>query len=145
MFGSLKAFFGRKDRIEAINVPDTRSAGSDKLSTVPRMGDVFPGVRHLAVNLVISAPDHETEPTMNGRSFGPQALAFFEFRCKNVECRGGGFDIGETIRDAIDAGETQVSGRRVCQGMHGAQRLNHIRCHYELNFKVNVAYHGNDH
>ncbi len=65
----------------------------------------YPQVRSLAVNLMISPPDYETEPTLNGRSFGPDSLAYFEFRCKNVECNHGGFDITETINDAIAKGE----------------------------------------
>ncbi|MEO1574098.1 MAG: hypothetical protein AAFU65_03970 [Pseudomonadota bacterium] len=145
MFGSLKAIFGRKNSDAAVELPEIRTQASEKLSTVPRMEDQFPSVRHLAVNLVISAPDHETEPTMNGRSFGPQALAYFEFRCKNVECAHGGFDITDTITSAIEAGQSEVSGRRVCRGWHGKKRLNQVRCHYELNFKVNIAYHGDEH
>ncbi|MFK7886318.1 MAG: hypothetical protein AB8G16_05575 [Gammaproteobacteria bacterium] len=109
------------------------------------MEDKYPGVRHLAVNLVISPPDNETEPTMNGRSFGPQALAFFEFRCKNVECAHGGFDVSDSITSAIEDHQTEVSGRRVCRGWHGKRRINQVRCHYELNFRVNIAYEGEEH
>ncbi len=145
MFGPLKAIFGKKSAENRVELPEPKSAASERLSTVPRMEERFPNVRHLAVNLVISAPDHETEPTMNGRSFGPQALAYFQFRCKNVECSHGGFDITDTITEAIDAGQTEVSGRRVCRGWHGKSRINQLRCHYELNFKVNIAYHGDEH
>lgn len=143
MFGSLKLPFRKKtpvvepEPIREVNGNPTTS----RLSTVPRMEEKFPNVRHLAVNLVISPPDHETEPTMNGRSFGPKALAFFEFRCKNVECSDGGFDITDTIERAIAERETEVTGRRICRGWHGSKRTHHpLRCHYELNFKVNVAY-----
>lgn len=144
MFGSLKALFGKKHE-EPVTIPDGGSVGSQKLATVPRMEDKYPGVRHLAVNLVISPPDNETEPTMNGRSFGPQALAFFEFRCKNVECAHGGFDVSDSITSAIEDHQTEVSGRRVCRGWHGKRRINQVRCHYELNFRVNIAYEGEEH
>lgn len=145
MFGSLKIPFFKKRDVELVDIPDGKSAGSDKLSSVPRMEEHYPSVRHLAVNLVISPPDNETEPTMNGRSFGPQALAFFEFRCKNVQCTHGGFDVSDSIGKAIEQGQTEVSGRRVCRGWHGKERIHQLRCHYELNFRVNIAYHGEDH
>ncbi len=145
MFGSLKIPFFKKRDVKLVDIPDGKSAGSEKLSTVPRMSDRYPNVRHLAVNLVISPPDNETEPTMNGRSFGPQALAFFEFRCKNVQCAHGGFDISDSIGTAIEQGQPEVSGRRVCRGWHGKGRINQLRCHYELNFRVNIAYHGDEH
>ena len=143
MFGSLKLPFRKKTVEEApelLEVNGTKT--TSRLSTVPRMEEKYPGVRHLAVNLVISPPDHETEPTMNGRSFGPQALAFFEFRCKNVECHQGGFDISDSIERAIAQRETEITGRRICRGWHGKRQHNPLRCHYELNFKVNVAYHA---
>lgn len=143
MFGSLRLPFRKKIVVEAqplLEVNGTKT--TSRLSTVPRMEEKFPNVRHLAVNLVISPPDHETEPTMNGRSFGPQALAFFEFRCKNVECSDGGFDISDSIERAIAEHDTEVTGRRICRGWHGKRKQhNPIRCHYELNFKVNIAYH----
>jgi hypothetical protein len=118
----------------------TGSKTSVRLSGVPRMAERFPSVRHMAVNLVISPPHNETEPTMNGRSFGPQALAFFEFRCKNVECRDGGFDITDSIEKAVTNGDSDATGRRVCRGYQGKTRTQHLRCHYELNFRINIAY-----
>lgn len=141
MFESLKVHFRKKAPAQPTVMTELNgSATSDRLATVPRMQEVFPTVRHLAVNLVISPPDHETEPTMNGRSFGPQALAFFEFRCKNVECTNGGFDITDSIKRAIAERQSDITGRRVCRGWHGKSRINQLRCHYELNFKVNVSY-----
>lgn len=144
MFGSLKLAFKKKLVPGPVDVPETQSQESERMAAVPRMQDKYPGIRHLAVNLVISPPDHETQPTMNGRSFGPQALAYFGFRCKNVECAKGGFDITDSIDTAIAEKQTEVSGRRVCRGWHGKARINQLRCHYELNFKVNIAYHDED-
>lgn len=142
MFESIKSHFRKKSPAKPLSMPELNgSKTSERLATVPRMEEVFPSVRHLAVNLVISPPDHETEPTMNGRSFGPQALAFFEFRCKNVECADGGFDISDSIKRAVSERQTEVTGRRVCRGWHGKKHVNQLRCHYELNFKVNISYH----
>jgi hypothetical protein len=141
VFESLKQHFRKKPIPAPAPAPElVGSATSAKIASVPRVGERFPTVRHLAVNLVISPPDRETEPTMNGRSFGPAAIAYFEFRCKNVECAGGGFDITDSIERAIADGETVVSGRRVCRGWHGKKHVNQLRCSYELNFRVNIAY-----
>lgn len=118
----------------------TGSKTSVRLSSVPRMAERFPDVRHMAVNLVISPPHNETEPTMNGRSFGPQALAFFEFRCKNVECVDGGFDVTDSIDKAVAHHDTEATGRRVCRGWQGKTRTQNLRCHYELNFRINISY-----
>lgn len=113
-----------------------------RLQGQAKMHEKFPQVRSLAVNLMISPPDYETEPTLNGRSFGPDSLAYFEFRCKNVECNHGGFDITEIISDSIAKGERSINGRRVCHGTHGPSPRAHnvIRCSYELNFRVNINY-----
>lgn len=142
MFAALKLPFRKKQATEEPREIEetTESPITRKMDSVPRMGEKYPGVKHLAVNLVISPPDHETEPTMNGRSFGDSSLAFFEFRCKNVECYEGGFNINDTIDEAIKMGETEVTGRRVCRGWHGKHRVQQLRCHYELNFKVNISY-----
>ena len=142
MFENFKLPFRKKAVApEPVRVRElTGSKTSGRLADVPRMAERFPNVRHLAVNLVISPPHHETEPTMNGRSFGPQALAFFEFRCKNVECVGGGFDIADSIEKAVSQHDTEATGRRVCRGHQGKTRTQNLRCHYELNFRINVAY-----
>jgi len=112
-----------------------------RLQGQAKMHEKYPQVRSLAVNLMISPPDYE-KPTLNGRSFGPDSLAFFEFRCKNVECTQGGFDITETVSDSIAKGERSINGRRVCHGMHGRSPRAHntIRCNYELNFRININY-----
>jgi len=145
VFGSLKLAFRKKLAPGPVDVPEIKTVATERMATVPRMEEKYPGIRHLAVNLVISPPDHETEPTMNGRSFGPQALAYFEFRCKNVECAHGGFDIADSIEAAIAEKQTEITGRRVCRGWHGKGRINQLRCRYELNFKVIISYHDNDH
>ncbi len=143
MFSVLKKAFGMQSS-------DDSESGSSlvvepvnhKLQSQAKMHEKYPQVRSLAVNLMISPPDYETEPTLNGRSFGPDSLAFFEFRCKNVECNQGGFDITETINDAIAKGERSINGRRICHGSHGRspRAHNHIRCNYELNFRININY-----
>lgn len=119
-------------------------AGS-ALSKLPRMQSAFPAVRHLAINLTIRPPyNNEMEATLNNRSFGPNAVASFSFRCKNVECRNGGFDLGDTIEEAIARKEGSIAGRRICQGVRAGAHLEEHRCHYELNFKANISYHDGD-
>lgn len=149
MFSVLKKTIGKLSRSHGGD-SDTVSEGTisgpaidHKLHSTPRLHETFPQVRSIAVNLMISPPDHETEPTLNGRSFGPDSLAFFEFRCKNVECVDGGFDITKPLAEAIASGEPSITGRRVCRGWHSKQRVNEVRCHYELNFRVNINYHEN--
>lgn len=152
MFSALKAAF-RKRREPVIKPVDDVAplrirtdieqpgAGSGAgLSKAPTIGELFPQVRHIAVNLVIRAPHNEIEPTMNGRSFGPNALAFFKFRCKNVECVEGGYDLTDVIELAVAQGKSDITGRDVCQGFEGRNRIHDVRCHYELNYKIHIAY-----
>ncbi|NNF15713.1 MAG: hypothetical protein HKN70_03145 [Gammaproteobacteria bacterium] len=149
MFSVLKKTFSKKSRSHS-DAKATISEGTvsgpainHQLHSTPRLKETYPQIRGIAVNLMISPPDHETEPTLNGRSFGPDSLAFFEFRCKNVECKEGGFDISEPIAEAIAKGEQTITGRRVCNGWHGQQRVTELRCRYELNFRINFQYHEN--
>lgn len=143
MFSVLKKAFG----MQPTQTEDTGSTlvaepVNHKLQSQAKMHEKYPQVRSLAVNLMISPPDYETEPTLNGRSFGPDSLAYFEFRCKNVECNHGGFDITDTINESIAKGERSINGRRVCQGTLGRSPRAHnaLRCNYELNFRVNINY-----
>lgn len=149
MFSVFKRPFGKK----AQNTPETDPAVQEgtvkgppvnlKMHGAAKVHEKFPQVRSIAVNLMISPPNNDVEPTLNGRSFGPDSLAFFEFRCKNVECFDGGFDITDAITDAIERGEKTLTGRRVCHGWHGKHRVNQVRCHYDLNYRVNINYYEN--
>ena len=104
------------------------------------IADVLPGVRHLAVNLSIRGQDNEIEPSLNNRSFGPQSRAYFHFRCKNVDCVDGGFNLQEEIINAVNEGRNEITGRRVCQGWRDASNVGQQRCFFELNFKIYVSY-----
>ena len=144
MFSGIRLpFFKKKaqahDATRAVAEP-IEAAG--ELSKYPRMQSAYPAVRHLAINLTIRPPyNNEMEATLNNRSFGPNAVASFSFRCKNVECRKGGFDLGDAIDEAITKKESSIAGRRICQGWRSGSGLEQHRCHYELNFKTNINYH----
>ena len=131
---------GRKT--EADIEPATETVGLTDLNEAETVADVFPGVRHLAVNLSIRAPDNEIEPSLTNRSFGPQSRAYFHFRCKNVECVDGGFDLRDEFEGAVSEMRSDVTGRRVCQGWRNADMAGHHKCYYELNFKIHISYRG---
>ncbi|MBT8143420.1 MAG: hypothetical protein KJO55_01895 [Gammaproteobacteria bacterium] len=120
--------------------PPTETVGLAQLDDAETVGQVFPGLRHLAVNMSIRAPDHEIEPSLTNRSFGPQSRAYFNFRCKNVECVDGGFDLRDEVSQAVTEGRCDATGRRVCQGWRNAEMAGHQRCYFELNFKIHLSY-----
>ncbi|MDH3588136.1 MAG: hypothetical protein OEQ74_01905 [Gammaproteobacteria bacterium] len=138
MFEFLKKL-RRETPIEPV-VEATETSGLDHLESANTMADVLPGVRHLAMNLSIRAPDHEIEPSLNNRSFGPQSRAFFHFRCKNVDCVDGGFDLQEDIQTAVTEGRNDLSGRRLCHGWRNAAMVGQQKCYFELNFKAHISY-----
>lgn len=147
MFSGIRLpFFKKKSPAQDGNA-DTKpvaetSESAGELAKFPRMQAAYPAVRHLAINLTIRPPyNNEMEATLNNRSFGPNAVASFSFRCKNVECRGGGFDLGDAIEEAVGKKEVTIAGRRICQGWRSGNQLEQHRCHYELNFKANINYH----
>lgn len=131
--------FGRKPQPTEQETP-TETVGLSHLADAGTVGDAFPEVRHLAVNLSIRAPDHEIEPSLNNRSFGPQSRAYFHFRCKNVDCVDGGFDLEDEITSAVAGQRSDASGRRVCQGWRNADMVGHQKCYFELNFKIHLSY-----
>ena len=88
----------------------------------------------------MKSPDNDMEPTLNGRSFGPDARAFFSFKCKNVDCVDGGFDLSEPIEEMLTRRQPETTGRRVCQGWESKAQVNQRRCHYELNFRALAKY-----
>ncbi|NND64749.1 MAG: hypothetical protein HKM24_02185 [Gammaproteobacteria bacterium] len=120
----------------------TDHVGIEELVTAKTMAMTFPQVKHLAINMSIRAPDNEIEPTMNGRSFSPDSIACFSFRCKNVECVHGGFDLQEEIERAIAEQQTEITGRRVCRGWRNKRLIEQQRCYYELNFKIHITYYN---
>lgn len=110
------------------------------VESAPRIRDMYPDVRKIAVNLSSRAPFEKTEPTIRGFSMGPDAIADFVFRCKNTECVNGGFDLNDEIGKMVESYETNSHGRRVCQGWEGKSNIGHQRCYYELNFVMNISY-----
>lgn len=143
MFAALKLPFMKRRREE----PDVEQPlshdpiGMERLDDSMCLADQFPQVRHLVINLTIRSPDNEIEPSLNNRSFGPQSRAFFEFRCKNVDCVHGGFDLRDEVEEAVRTGRTEFAGRRVCRGWRSRKLVNQQRCFYELNFKAHISYH----
>lgn len=116
--------------------PPAQPPRRTELDDVQRVCDRYPDIGSLAFNLSMRSPDNEVEPTLNGRSFGPNARASFSFKCKNVECVGGGFDLQEVVDQMVAGKQSETSGRRVCQGWESAQLVNQRRCLYELNFRI---------
>jgi hypothetical protein len=110
------------------------------LAAAERLGDKYPDVDTLALSLSIRAPNNELEPTLNGRSFGSDARAYFRFKCKNVDCVEGGFDLSSDVDAMVKDHRTEVSGRLVCQGWESRVLVGQRRCLYELNFKALATY-----
>lgn len=138
MFDFLKKFRKQETRQDAVEATETSGLGN--LENSETIADLLPGIRHLAVNLTIVSPDREIEPSLNNRSFGPQSRAFFQFRCKNVTCVGGGFDLQDDILAAAADGRNELSGRRVCQGWRSSELVGQQKCYFELNFKAHISY-----
>ncbi len=138
MFGSLietiKRVLGRQPATSApVEVKPTRRT---HLDDVQRVCDRYPTVTSIAFNLSMRSPDNDVEPTLNGRSFGPNARALFKFKCKNVDCVDGGFDLQAVVDEMVQQDKPETAGRRVCQGWESAALVNQRRCLYELNFKI---------
>lgn len=116
------------------------SPRNPQLAAAERLGDKYPNVDTLALSLSIRAPNNEHEPTMNGRSFGSDARAYFRFKCKNVDCVDGGFDLTEAVDTMVKGHRAEASGRLVCQGWESRALVGQRRCLYELNFKAVATY-----
>ena len=132
--------FGRpaeEEPLPAIHDPAPRNP---MLATAQRVGDKYPQVNTLALSLSIRAPHNELEPTLNGRSFGTDARAYFRFKCKNVECVEGGFDLSVPIDSMLRRHDHETSGRLVCQGWESRKLVGQRRCLYELNYKAVATY-----
>lgn len=143
MLTVFKPFFrrSRPEPVPPASDHNESSAMSAKLASAGSVADKYPSVRSIAVNLHISSPLEKVEPTLRGKSFSAESVACFEFHCKNVDCREGGFNIGDTVNAMIAAGESERSGRRVCEGWESSQQIDRRGCYYVMNFKINVAYH----
>ncbi len=138
MFERLKKALGAQS--VSVKSAEDKAADSQIEARGERIGDKFPEVSKLSVNLSVKAPFEKIEPTIRGFSLSPDAMANFVFRCKNTECIDGGFDLTEEIERMIASYETNSHGRRVCQGWDGRQNVGHQRCYYELNFVINISY-----
>ncbi len=124
----------------AVSAPvEAKPARRTHLDDVQRVCDRYPQVASIAFNLSMRSPDNDVEPTLNGRSFGPNARALFKFKCKNVDCVDGGFDLQTVVDEMVHQGKPEIAGRRVCQGWESAALVNQRRCLYELNFKIVAA------
>jgi hypothetical protein len=146
MFSFRKAWvqrvFGRPLEPVTVSVPTIPEPPlrNHMLATAERVGEKYPHVAHLSLSLSIRAPNNELEPTLNGRSFGSDARAYFRFKCKNVECVDGGFDLSGDIEAMVKQHAGEVSGRQVCQGWESRKLIDQRRCLYELNFRALANY-----
>lgn len=132
--------FGRPAEPEPIpSIPDP-PLRNPLLATAERLGNKYPQVDTISLSLSMRAPNNEVEPTLNGRSFGSDARAYFRFKCKNVECVDGGFDLSADIETMVSRRGAEVSGRHVCQGWESRKMIDQRRCLYELNFKALATY-----
>jgi hypothetical protein len=144
MFSFRKAWvqrvFGRPPGPVAVPSIPEPPLRNHMLASAERLGEKYPSVGHLSLSLSIRAPNNEVEPTLNGRSFGSDARAYFRFKCKNVDCVDGGFDLSSDIDEMVKQHTGEISGRRVCQGWESRKMVDQRRCLYELNFKALANY-----
>ena len=143
MFGSL--FKRGKKQIpvppqEAAMTEPVTTKLDEKMSAAGSVGKRYPGVAGIGINMYITSPLEKVEPTLRGKSFTPESMAYFEFRCKNVECCDGGFDLTEVIDEMAACKDTESTGRRICEGWESKDQIGHRRCYYELNFRILVKY-----
>lgn len=141
-------FFKKKKKPEPVAFPVRspgvrKPAGSQfarKMGDSKKIASRFPNVKTIGINLAVKAPFNDVEPTLRGKSFSPDSLAVFEFHCKNVDCVGGGFDITDSVEQMVKKRVGEFSGRRICRGWASKEYVNQRRCHYELNFRIIIAY-----
>jgi hypothetical protein len=146
VIGSLRKAAARLLRIEPAGYPTNRPVRTTSLDSVPCIRDAYPGVRSLTISLTSASPDRDFITLNQSRRFGPEARAWFAFKCKNSDCQHGGFSLNRVIDEMIAAKVGHYSSREVCDGTentHGARGVHGRLCMYELNYDIHVEYREN--
>lgn len=85
----------------------------------PRLKDRILDLDSLKIELEEWRKD-ETEPVAGTRRVRhivvPRAAALFEVPCSDKKCNGGGHDLTDVVLAALEAKQTLVEGRHVCEG-----------------------------
>ena len=140
---SLRRAAARLLRIEPAGYPRNRPVRTTALDAVPCVAEVYPGVRSIAITLTTASPDRDFVSLTCTRRFGPEARAWFAFKCKNADCHRGGFNLTRAVDEMIAAKVCDYSSREVCDGTETPQGMHGRLCMFELNYDIRIEYREN--
>lgn len=104
----------------------------------PSIGEKFPSVQEIAVQLSFRDPQGKVHPSMHKRIFTADMQAFFEFPCPLRECSGGGYSLSETLTDALSRRRLETSGSLGCDGKRVREKGADPCCGLELHYHATV-------
>lgn len=114
---------------------------AQRVKASPSMAQRFQQLKSLTVSL-----DHQTR---EGNAYGSQityvvnlgnARSVFRMDCRNDECIRGDFDLTKQLAKAVAQRAKTVIGEVCCQGWQNKARINEVKCHNILRYKLKLAY-----
>ena len=114
---------------------------SQRAKASPSLAEKFQQLKSLTVSL-----NHQTR---EGNAYGSQithvvnlgnARSVFRMDCRNDECIRGDFDLTKQLAKAVAQRAKTVTGEICCQGWESRARINQVKCHSVLRYKLKLAY-----
>jgi hypothetical protein len=104
----------------------------------PVIGEKFPSVEEVVVELRFTDPEGKVNPSPHKRIFVADMQAFFEFPCALRECTGGGYSLSTAIMEALTRRRGEVNGHMTCEGHRSREKGADPCCNLQLHYHATV-------
>lgn len=106
----------------------------------PTIGDEFPDVVHIRINLTFEDFDEKCDPKPVELNYSPESRSFFELKCPYWECVMGGFNFSAPVQKAVREQLPNLKGTEKCGGWQDRERINKNPCYLKAHYEVYIQY-----
>jgi hypothetical protein len=114
--------------------PVARDARQRAYQSVRTLAEDYPGVDEVSIDLWFKYPTGAQYAPPHSRIFAADMQAFFEFRCPEAGCQGGGYQLADAVRAALRGKRGANAGTVQCRGSRAGET-----CLMELHYSVRQA------
>lgn len=113
----------------------------ERLDAAPSLAKQFPSLKKLVVILEFYEPTGNTKNgEMKFKMNVERAKTVLVFACPGVDCKGGDFDLTDTLAGAVADRRKMLTGELCCQGTRKRGQQERVPCHTLLRYKLNLDY-----
>lgn len=114
---------------------------NQRVNASPLLTERFPDLKSIELDLSYSDSSGHGRCNHIKYTFNMgHARSVFRIHCQNPECIRGGFDLSDTLADALAAQSHHVTGELCCQGWRNQSGIDTEKCEKILRYKLTLGY-----